>query len=248
MAQPAGQAGLNVPPGGNPPTFTVRDAMLSCGVTQQQADTLADQVFMDSYESCMDLSDDDLKEAFKTLANLTIAEGRIRLLPAVKNRIKAFHQWAKDQFRMGLDPSTTAFPVAQTQHLLNRAKSHQLFIKKAETLSSAAKPEKFSADVLWDDFAPAFKNYLRSLPGRNGVPLVYVVRQHDAPDATPHPDFLDDYVAMATLNGPAFVSDSAEVHTLLVNFVAGHPEAESIIKVFEDSRDGRGACGMMPSF
>lgn len=110
MAQPAAQAGLNVPPGGNPPAFTVRDAMLSCGVTQQQADTLADQVFMDSYESCMDLSDDDLKEAFKTLSNLTVAEGRIRLLPAVKNRIKAFHQWAKDQFRMGLDPSTTAFP------------------------------------------------------------------------------------------------------------------------------------------
>lgn len=68
---------------------------------------------------------------------------------------------------------------------------------------SAAKPDKFTADVLWDNFAPSFKNYLRALPGQNGVPLLNVVRSNDAPDATPHPDFPDDYVAMAALNGPS---------------------------------------------
>lgn len=118
--QAANQAGQQGPPAGNPPVFsTIRDAMVSRGVTFNDANSLAAQVFMGDYASCMDLTEKDLADSFKTLSNLTVAEGRICLLPAQKNRIKAFHQWVKDQFRMGLNPSHTPFPVADTQELLN---------------------------------------------------------------------------------------------------------------------------------
>ena len=90
----------------------------------------------------------------------------------------------------------------------------------------------------WEDWAPLFANYLRAIPGRNGVPLKYVIRRDEEPDPTPNEDFLDDYVAMAPLNGSAFTSDSAEVHTFLVNFIAGHTEAESVVKVHQ-GRNGR---------
>ena len=71
--------------------------MLACGLTAADSVTFATEVFMDSFETCRDMSDADLTDAFKTFSNLSVAEGRIRLLPAQKVRVKAFLQWAKDQ-------------------------------------------------------------------------------------------------------------------------------------------------------
>jgi hypothetical protein len=57
--------------------------------------------------------------------------------------------------------------------------------------------------------------------------LKYIRRENEAPDPTPNADFLDDYVNMAPLNGEAFAIDVADVHTYLVNFVAGNETAEA---------------------
>ena len=63
------------------------------------------------------------------------------------------------------------------------------------------------------------------MPGRDGVPLKYICRENDEPDGTPHDDFLDDYVAMARLEGNSFAIGTMQVHTFLVNFVSGNDTA-----------------------
>ena len=45
-------------------------------------------------------------------------------------------------------------------------------------MADAAKPEKFEKETKWNDWAPTFLNYLRSIPGRDGVPLKYICRAH----------------------------------------------------------------------
>ena len=77
------------------------------------------------------------------------------------------------------------------------------------------------------------------LPGRDGVPLSYVVRENDSPDPTPHVDFLDDYVVMAPLTGETFSVDAKEVHTYLVKFIMRNNVAESKIQSYLNATDGR---------
>ena len=129
-----------------------------------------------------------------------------------------------------MDPALVPFPVDEAAMLLRREKSHLAFIDKSKTIVESAKPTRFNQDMKWEDWAPTFINFLRSIPGRDGVPLSYIVRTNDVPDPTPNMDYLDDYVAMAPLTGATFNADAAEVHTYLVKFMTGNHIAESKIQ------------------
>jgi hypothetical protein len=196
--------------------FTVKEAMIGCGVNNVDeflGDTpafrLATDIFGDDFSTCMDKTFEELDGDFKTYSDLTQAQGQIRLLPGVKRNIKSFIQWVRDEQRLGRDADNIAFPVANAPTLLRRYKTHSKFVKDSSTLADAAKPEKFTSETKWADWVPTFLNYLRSMPGRDGVPLKYVCRENDAPDPTLHADFLDDYINMAPLTGEAYVIDAA---------------------------------------
>ena len=45
----------------------------------------------------------------------------------------------------------------------------------------------------------------------------------------------------------AFTIDAAEVHTFIVNLIAQNEEAESVIKLYEDEREGRKDWGTLKS-
>ena len=60
----------------------VTHAIQLCGLNPGDVAEIASEIFMDSFESVMDISDEDLADAFKTFAGLTVAQGQIRLLPA----------------------------------------------------------------------------------------------------------------------------------------------------------------------
>ena len=94
-------------------------------------------------------------------------------------------------------------------------------------ISDTAKPNRFSDKSKWEEWSPSFTNFLRSIPGRNGIPLSYVIRSSPLPDLTLNKDFMDDYVAMADLTGAALEVDRTEVHMYLVKFINGNNTAES---------------------
>ena len=226
--------------------FTVQDAMIACGIDNvtlfdgsPPTTRIATDLFDDDFTACMDKTYEDLDDDLKGYSILTQAQGQIRLTPGTKKNLKAFVQWTRDRIRLGQDPAGIAFPPEDAIALLRRYKTHVQFVTKAKTLSTTALPEKFTSKIKWEDWAPSFKNFLRVIPGRDGIPLKYVCRDSIVADPTPHPDFLDDYVAMASLQGAAFVADAAEVHTYIVNFIAGNNTAESKIQMHADANDGR---------
>ena len=98
---------------------------------------------------------------------------------------------------------------------------------------------RLTKQIKWEDWAPTLINYAREIPGRDGVPLKYIISSNDLPDLIPKKDFLDDYVNNATLIGEAFITNAAKVHTFIVNIIYQSEEAETVIKVHEDERDGR---------
>ena len=123
-----------------------------------------------------------------------------------------------------------AFPPGDSVALLHCYKTHDKFTKKASTMSNTVKPENFTAKVKWKDWAPSFLNFLHVIPRRDGVPLKYICRDNEVADPIAHTDFIDNYVSMAPLSGATFAVDSAEVHTYIVNFIAGNNTAESKIQ------------------
>ena len=82
-------------------------------------------------------------------------------------------------------------------------------------------------------------NYVRAIPGRDVVPLKYIIRDNYFLNLTPNKDFLDDYVNNASLQGRSFTIDSAEVHTFIVDLISQNEEAESVIKIQEEEINGR---------
>lgn len=220
-----------------PRVYTVHDAMVICGMAdgppyfdkESQATRFASDVFDDDFESCMDKTITELEADMKSYAALTQANGQIRLTPGVKKRIKAFIQWSRDMIRVGIEPSSLPFPHENAPALICRMKTHEAYVKKASTISDTAKPSQFTSKTKWEDWNPVFINFLRSIPGRNGVPLSYICREEEGPTIVPGIEFIDDYVNRAPLAGPAFVTDSAEVNTYIVSFIAGNSTAEAKI-------------------
>lgn len=232
---------LNVP-------HTVLDAMILCGVDnialfQQQtaAQRIARDVFRDTFSSCMRITFKELDDYFKIYSDLTAHQGQIRIHPGIRSSIKAFVQWVRDEIRLGRHPDNAPFPVQDVDRFLHRYDLHENYRINAKNNMDAAKPKDFKDPVKWEDWKPTFLNYLRAIPGRNGVPLKYICRDSDAPNALPNRNFLDDYIAMAPLQGEAFEIDTVQVHTYLQNFILGNDNAEAKIRSLTNPEDGREA-------
>jgi len=226
--------------------FTVRQALTSCGVDdvdlferQTKAERLASELFDDQFASCMDKTFEELDEDLKVYSSLTVNQGQIRLTPGVKKNIKAFIQWCRDMIRTNRDPSSEAFPNHDTTALIRRYKSHEAYISKSKTITENAKPVRLKTTIKWEDWKPVFVNFLRSIPGRDGVPLSYVIRDNENSTLVNNGDLLDMYVAGAPLNGEAYRVDANEVHTYIVSFIAGNETAEAKILPHQIECDGR---------
>ena len=129
--------------------------------------------------------------------------------------------------RTGREPSLVAFPVQNIATLIRIYKSHKAYVQKSKTITEAAKPIKFKESMKWDDWNPTFLNFLKAISGRNGVPISYVCRENEQPlPHNPNIDYLENYINQAPLHGDAFIIDTAEVHTYLINFMSNNPTAE----------------------
>ena len=91
-------------------------------------------------------------------------------------------------------------------------------------------PAPFNPRTKWSDWFPTLLNFLRTIPGRDGVPLDYICRIEDLPNCPLQTDILTEYIEQAPLSNNSFTSDTSEVHTYLANIITAHPTAESKAK------------------
>lgn len=225
-----------------PAPLDIATSLAACGINHvignpTEASRVAIYIFADEFTTAQDLTDADLDSNFKAMAELT--HNPLILTPTQRRNVKGFVQWIKDQYRTSGDPTSELYPVANVLDHVRRAKSHAIFVQKSETLTKAAKPKPFTSDMLWSDWYPAFLNFLRSIPGRDGVPLKYICRDNELPIPVNNTNFLEEYVYQAPLAGEAFEVDTSEVHTYIANFIVGNDTAESKILPYEDLTNRR---------
>ena len=228
---------------------TVLTAIIACGIPngaplfggRTQAQRISEDIFNDDFSTVLDMTFKDLDTEFKSYSELTAANGRIQLNPTQKRNIKAFMQWCNDTHRMSQDPTIEIFDPNDAMMLIRRNNTHKMFVDKSKTITDTAKPRHFTNDSKWDEWKPTLLNFLRSIPGRNGVPLSYICREEDAPAVTydHNIDFIDNYVLMAPITGDAFTIDAAEVHTYITRFMAGNTVAETKMLPHVNEANGR---------
>jgi hypothetical protein len=228
------------------PPFSVEQAIIDCGVPinimfngSTQAQRIASDLFDDDFNSCIDKTNEELDEDFKDYSSLTVANGQIRLAPATKKNIKAFLQWTKHKLRINENPQMERLPINDANNILQRYKMHKAYIDKSKTISETAKPEQFTDKIKWTDWVPTFRNFLRTIPGRNGVPLSYIIRDENDDIRNDYTNFLEEYIDKANLHGAAFITDAAEVHTYVTKFITNNDVAESKLSAIADQNDGR---------
>jgi hypothetical protein len=110
---------------------------------------------------------------------------------------------------------------------------------RSDTVSKAADSGKFKNERKWPEWEPSFVNYLLTLPGVEGIPLSYVVREQETPEpGTEYGSFNEQAVACAPLVGPTFQADSCKVHQLLKSFLQTET-AEQWIQPLARRQSGR---------
>ena len=222
--------------------YPVWAVMFACGIERNndRHKDVASGLFLDDYETCIDLNDVKLYNYHKMTSAQTVASGnRIRLTVPQRTKVRAFVQWTKDKIRTGQDPAIMKFELggSDISRILRKAETHKLYAENSA--ANAVRPRDFTKEIKWADWAPSFENYLRAIPGRTGVPLSYVIRESVSSNQAPNIDFLDDYILNAPLSGADFLTDKRAVHTKLVALIATNPEAEVLIKLNEIDADGR---------
>jgi hypothetical protein len=79
--------------------------------------------------------------------------------------------------------------------------------------AKASSPGPLESEDTWIEWDTKFDNCLSTIPGVDGVPLSYVIRMKDNPDAgTVFTSFVEETVAKARLKGPYFEADRDTVH------------------------------------
>ena len=138
------------------------------------------------------------------------------------------------------NPSQTLFPVGQVQMHINRLEKHNDFVVKSGDIK---RPDKFTEDMLWEEWQPNIVHYLQMIPGVTGIPLSYVVWASNNPDPITHNNFRDEYISMARLAGPAYKEDRATVYVILTDLVLGYTRARGAIlaQAQKNDQDGRSA-------
>ncbi|KAI2510965.1 hypothetical protein MHU86_3437 [Fragilaria crotonensis] len=198
----------------------------------------------DTFDDLNGMKEKDIRDLADSYVRRTVADGRtIFGLKRTRYLIGLIH-WVQDFARVGETPSLDGIEDAMQFKAVLDIASYRADVRKVEkeqsdTVSKAADPGKFKNERKWPEWEPAFVNYLSTLPGVNGVPLSYVVREKEAPEpGTEYGSFNEQAVACAPLTGPTFQADSRKVHQLLKSFLQTET-AEQWIQPLARRQSGR---------
>ena len=240
---------IGIPPvvdvGGDPPPLPVMDQILLwVGFDNVATRARLQEEGFETFEDLYQMKEKDIRDLADSYNRRTIADGRaIFGLRRVRYLIGLIH-CVQDFQRVGEEPTIDGFDgAAQFRAALDeayeRADVRKIEKDQADTVSKAADPGKFKDERKWPEWEPAFVNYLSTLPGVNGIPLSYVVRELQDPDRTVEfASFNEKAIACAPLVGSNYQADARKVHQLLKSFLQSE-SAEQWIKPYAKAQDGR---------
>lgn len=185
------------------------------------------------------LVEKDIREMASEFGKRTAAQGHIFFGLGRTKKLTGVMHWVQDCYRTGDTPDHTNFTTAAMFEALSLAQVRESDIDLVTTNSKAADPGKFKDERKWPEWEKAFINYLSVIPGVNGIPLAYVVREVEVPaDDAEYASANERLIMRAPLEGQYYLADTRRVHTLLIGFLHGE-NTESWIRSIARYQDGR---------
>ena len=199
----------------------------------------------EAFEDLESMKEKDIRDLAESYGRRTVADGRFIFgVRRIRYLLGLIH-WVQDFKRISGHPSLDGFggdPIAFRQALddaSNRADVRKIEKDQSDTVSKAADPGKFKDERKWPEWEPAFVNYLSTIPGVNGVPLSYVIREKEDPDHSGvFESFNERAIACSKLEGSVFQADARKVHQLIKSFLQTET-AEQWIKPLARRQSGR---------
>ena len=123
-----------------PPHLTIRAALTLCGLSdttlilgQTAAQTVASECFEDDFGLPVDTKWSTMTTAFKALADLTLAQGRINIRPSQMRKIEGFYQWCRNHSILGNDHKLMAFHIRDAISLCTQRNEVDVFKESSKT-------------------------------------------------------------------------------------------------------------------
>ena len=199
---------------------------------------------LDSFDTLADYDKDNVQSLIRTLKKHNTNPLTIR--PIVEKRLIQGASLSKYYKLMTRTSNATSLSRA-------RIRNHGTYMELLAELKKKENPDlekvgqHYSIMKLMEDFPL----YLKTQIGVRGVPLSYVIREHDAPAtlstlapdkpySTTNGSFHDELVAHMPHDGIGFDEDNAEVFTLLLSVLQTSSYVTSL-KGYQTTRNGREA-------
>ena len=198
-----------------------------------------------SFDDLKSMKEKDVRDLAESHGRRTAADGRFIFGARRIRYLIGMVHWVQDFIRIGEVPTLAeygddgaAFRTA-LETAFNRDDVRKIEKEQSDTVSKAADPGKFKEEKTWPEWEPAFVNYLSTIPGVNGIPLSYVVRENEAPIAgASYGSFNEKAIACAPLTGDVFQADARKVHQLIKSCFQTE-SAEQWIKPHAKRQSGR---------
>ena len=186
-----------------------------------------------TFEEARLLTVKDIASMATTFAARTQINGRIIFGTRRTKLLKAFIHWINDFYRVSQTPTivplTGAMFISQLNRALSREEVRDNLKNQTSSTSDAASPGPLKNEREWKQWEEKFTNYCASHIGAFGIPLSYVIREHDDPADDPitnHPDFVSRTVARAPLDGEYYFADRLTVFKMIISFTTGQPSGD----------------------
>ena len=198
----------------------------------------------ESFADILEMSDKDIRDLADSYTRRTVADERSIFGSRRTRYLTGLIHWVQDYERIGEQPTIEGIASAAEFRAALPEANQRANVRKVEkdqsdTVSKAADPGKFKDERKWSIWEPAFANCLSTIPGVNGIPLSYVIRELEAPNRTAEfTNFNEKAIACAPLTGATYQADARKVHQLLKSYLQAET-AEQWIKPLEKAKDGR---------
>jgi len=236
MADPAPQV---VPQAPQPPLVGVEALLAMIGFNNLDERQRIMQEGLQDYFDFRHLTETHINKMSEAFAKRTVNNGRINFgIRRTENLIGVMY-WIQDKYRAVDIPDHNDFTLAGLDEAVLNAKIRKTDLDLVDMNSKAADPGKFKEERKWPEWHKAFVHYLSVIPGINGVPLSYVVREEEEPEyGAVYPTYQQRCIARAPLADAVYIADTRRVHNILRNFVQGEA-SESWIRTIARYQDGR---------
>ena len=196
-----------------------------------------------SLKQFRNLKEEDITTLASEYSRRTVANGRIYFGLQRKTKLKSTIHWIQDFKRCGEVPTIEDLAEEEFQARLIIAAERAVIRKQqadsSESVSREASPGKLKDEKKWIDWAEKLETMLSAMPGANGVPLSYVIRDNEEADRNEDDmNFVQKTIACAPLDGPVFEADARKVHQLILGFVQGE-NADQWLKPHLKQENGR---------